>query len=192
MILTPGVLLYHASYTAVENIDLSLCADGKDFGKGFYVTTDYNQAYKFVKTSILKAVKNGIKIENKTVGYISIYEFKQNQDLSIFEFAEADKQWLHCVAKHRKNTLLDNFSYNWNVYDIIVGKIANDTTNQVLTAYINGLYGEVGSDLADETAVRLLLPNKLANQLCFKSAKSLTSLVFKESREVWINEGKQI
>ena len=45
---------------------------------------------------------------------------------------------------------------------------------------------------ADETAVRLLLPNKLANQLCFKSAKSLTSLVFKESREVWINEGKQI
>ena len=132
MILTPGVLLYHASYTAVENIDLSLCADGKDFGKGFYVTTDYNQAYKFVKTSILKAVKNGIKIENKTVGYISIYEFKQNQDLSIFEFAEADKQWLHCVAKHRKNTLLDNFSYNWNVYDIIVGKIANDTTNQVL------------------------------------------------------------
>lgn len=105
---------------------------------------------------------------------------------------EADKQWLHCVAKHRKNTLLDNFSYNWNVYDIIVGKIANDTTNQVLTAYINGLYGEVGSDLADETAVRLLLPNKLANQLCFKSAKSLTSLVFKESREVWINEGKQI
>ncbi len=192
MILTPGVLLYHASYTAVENIDLSLCADGKDFGKGFYVTTDYNQAYKFVKTSILKAVKNGIKIENKTVGYISIYEFKQNQDLSIFEFVEADKQWLHCVAKHRKNTLLDNFSYNWNVYDIIVGKIANDTTNQVLTAYINGLYGEVGSDLADETAVRLLLPNKLANQLCFKSAKSLTSLVFKESREVWINEGKQI
>ena len=190
MILTPGVLLYHASYTAVENIDLSLCADGKDFGKGFYVTTDYNQAYKFVKTSILKAIKNGIKIENKTVGYISIYEFKQNQDLSIFEFVESDKQWLHCVAKHRKNTLLDNFSYNWNVYDIIVGKIANDTTNQVLTAYINGLYGEVGSDLADETAVRLLLPNKLANQLCFKSAKSLTSLVFKESREVWINEGK--
>lgn len=57
MILTPGVLLYHASYTAVENIDLSLCADGKDFGKGFYVTTDYNQAYKFVKTSMIKGCK---------------------------------------------------------------------------------------------------------------------------------------
>ena len=56
MILQDKVELYHASYVIVENIDLSLCADGKDFGKGFYVTTDYNQAYKFVKTAIKKAL----------------------------------------------------------------------------------------------------------------------------------------
>ena len=55
-------------------------------------------------------------------------------------------------------------------------------------AYINGLYGEVGSDLADETAIRLLLPNKLSDQICFKSENSLQLLSFIEAKEVVIDE----
>ena len=78
---------------------------------------------------------------------------------------------------------------DWNEFNIIAGKIANDTTNQVLTTYINGLYGEVGSDLADETAIRLLLPNKLFDQICFKTEKSLQLLSFIEAKEVVIDEG---
>ena len=44
-----------------------------------------------------------------------------------------------------------------------------------------GLYGEVGSDFADETAIKLLLPNKLCNQICFKTAKSINCLKFLKS-----------
>ena len=33
MILQDNIKLYHASYIAIENIDLTLCSDGKDFGK---------------------------------------------------------------------------------------------------------------------------------------------------------------
>lgn len=189
MILQDKIELYHASYIPVKNIDLSLCSDGKDFGKGFYLTTDYNQACKFVKTSIKKAIKNGIELNNSFVGYISIYVFdKQDENFSIFEFNDADVEWLHCVALHRKRDLFIDTSTNWNKYDVIAGKIANDTTNQVLTAYINGLYGEVGSDFADETAIKLLLPNKLCNQICFKTAKSINCLKFLESKVININE----
>ena len=189
MILQDNIKLYHASYIAVKKIDLTLCSEGKDFGKGFYVTTNYEQACRFVKTSIKKAIKNGIKISKNSIGYISVYEFKNNiKDVSIFEFDDANKDWLHCVAEHRKRDLFNNTQKDWNKFDIIAGKIANDTTNQVLTTYINGLYGEVGSDLADETAIRLLLPNKLSDQICFKTEKSLKMLSFIEAKEVVIDE----
>ena len=36
MILKDGMLLYHGSYAPIDKIDLSMCASGKDFGKGFY------------------------------------------------------------------------------------------------------------------------------------------------------------
>lgn len=49
--------LYHASYTIVRDIDLSKCEQDKDFGKGFYLTTDFSQAKSFIKTSCLKAIR---------------------------------------------------------------------------------------------------------------------------------------
>ena len=53
---------------------------------------------------------------------------------------------------------------------------------------VYGLYGEVGSDFADETAIKLLLPNKLCNQICFKTAKSINCLKFLESKVININK----
>ena len=55
MKLKDGMMLYHGSYTSVQNIDLTKCAAGKDFGKGFYVTADELQAKNFIRTSLLKA-----------------------------------------------------------------------------------------------------------------------------------------
>lgn len=37
-------IVYHGSYTEVSKIDLSKCDLERDFGQGFYVTTDRNQA----------------------------------------------------------------------------------------------------------------------------------------------------
>ncbi len=47
-----GMLLYHGSYAEIKDIQLSECASGKDFGKGFYLTTAYDQAKKFVRLSV--------------------------------------------------------------------------------------------------------------------------------------------
>lgn len=44
MILNEGIVLYHGSYKEISDIDLNLCAKGKDFGQGFYLTTDFESA----------------------------------------------------------------------------------------------------------------------------------------------------
>ncbi len=44
-----NTIIYHGSYTEVKIPDLSRCAVGKDFGVGFYTTTDRKQAVKFAK-----------------------------------------------------------------------------------------------------------------------------------------------
>ena len=57
-------------YTEVKKIDLSLCAKGKDFGKGFYLTSDFSQAARFVKTAVAKAKKNGVIKEPVESGFV--------------------------------------------------------------------------------------------------------------------------
>ena len=52
--LTDGMLLYHGSFTQVPQIDLHKCRQGKDFGRGFYLTSSYQQAQQFVPTSVNK------------------------------------------------------------------------------------------------------------------------------------------
>ena len=54
MKLKDGMLLFHGSYTPVEKIDLERCVKGKDFGRGFYLTSDLNQTRNFIRSSILK------------------------------------------------------------------------------------------------------------------------------------------
>lgn len=49
MKLVDGMMLYHGSYTPVQTIDLTKCAAGKDFGRGFYLTADKLQAKNFIK-----------------------------------------------------------------------------------------------------------------------------------------------
>ena len=184
MVLDDVEELYHGSYMVVKKPLLSKCVPGKDFGLGFYLTTDINQAKRFVRSSIGKAKKNGIELEEVLKGYVSSYHCLDKDSLKIYEFETANSEWLHCVVAHRKSDLLSSEINKWKSYDVIIGKIANDTTNQVITAYINGLYGEVGSDEADTTAIRLLKPEKLSNQLCFRTENAINSLTFVSGEEV--------
>ena len=46
--LEDGMLLYHGSYVSIPDIDLNRCMGGLDFGRGFYLTSSYEQAYNYV------------------------------------------------------------------------------------------------------------------------------------------------
>ena len=58
-------------------------------------------------------------------------------------------------------------------YDIIAGKIVDDTTNATLTAYLAGAFGTAGNKEADDFCIRQLLPNKLKDQYSFKTESAI-------------------
>jgi len=179
-----NTVLYHGSYMIVEHPDLSRCRRGKDFGRGFYLTTSKMQAERFARTSVKKAIQNGDVSKETEYGYISIYSVKQNSLMKVFDFPDADAQWLHCVVGHRMLGSLPGEISKWKEYDVLSGKIANDDTNLVITAYMDGLYGEVGSPKADEIAISFLEPDNLKDQFCFRTQNAIDTLVYTGNESV--------
>ena len=188
MILNDGMLLFHGSYVSVEEIDLEKCTKGKDFGRGFYLTSDLNQAKNFIKTSLKKAQSIGEAPLSQDYGFITSYRFfYPDEDLRIHFFDQADKEWLWFISQNRRENLAailkDKIDHSIFDSDIIVGKIANDTTNPVITTYLNGLYGDVLSDAAIEFAIKQLMPDHLVDQYCFLSNKAIKCLRYQEARK---------
>lgn len=176
--LSNGMLLYHGSYTAVERIDLAKCRAGKDFGKGFYLTGDYEQARSFIPTSMKKILMEGYPVSNPSVGYVSVFRVCDISALRTFCFQDADREWLHFVAYNRKTILFPEYADTYKTYQVIGGKIANDQTARTLQLYVSGAFGEPGSKEADAFAIQQLLPNRLGDQYCFRDDAAVRQLVF--------------
>lgn len=186
MMLKDGMLLYHGSYTKVENIDLSKCSNYKDFGKGFYLTSNNAQAISFIKTSLKKGKQTGDVPENQNYGYVSVFRYHEPQDkICTYDFARSSKEWLWFIASNRRKRLAREILplIDKNVFEaeIVSGKIANDTTNPVLTAYLTGFYGDIKSERAVRFAIEELMPDHLYDQFCFKTEKAIGCLEIVEA-----------
>lgn len=156
--------LYHGSNIAVQNPQI-LESDRKlDFGTGFYLTSNLEQAERWAKLTQARR-------ENGTAT-VSVFEADEKilNTLNVLHFQKADKSWLEFVTQNRKNVAQQNDSY-----DVVIGPVANDRTMPVISLYFSGIYD------ADET-VKRLLPQKLNDQYTFKTEKSLTALNFIEAK----------
>lgn len=165
MKLVDGMLLYHGSYTPVKNVDLAKCAAGKDFGRGFYVTADKEQARNFIKTSLWKAKRLKQIPEGQNYGYVTCYKYNEPKEkIPVFEFEEANQEWLWFISLNRRHRLAKSLAplLAKEIFEgeVIIGKIANDTTNPVITAYLNELYGKFTDEEAARMAISLLLPHR--------------------------------
>ena len=171
-------LLYHGSNISFSAIDLSKSIPKKDFGRGFYTTTDKNQAEKFAR---LKAKR----IHSKK-GYVEIFSITDFTDLAIFEFNSANEEWFDFVLRNRG---YDNFAAiaQNDVFDIVIGPVANDAVGLVINQFIAGVYGDPLSIEAKTTAIRLLLTQKLHRQVFFGTEKAISRLSFLEVYDVYIN-----
>ena len=172
------ITLYHASYMAIEKVDLSACKKRNDFGKGFYLTTNREQAERFVRTSILKSGRD-LKF-----GYVNNYRMSDFQGLKVHEFTTTDETWLHCVCAFRRKELFSGGTAQWEDYDVLIGKIANDDTMATLTIYLRSGYGDPWSDEAVATAVSVLKPYRLRDQVCLKTELALSKIEFVDAYEV--------
>ena len=179
--LVSGMILYHGSYCVVDKPDLSKCAKYKDFGQGFYLTSSKRQAKNFSKISVSKAKNDGMIPENSDCGYISCFRVNDISELSCYYYDTADIHWLHCIVAHRRKRAFVDVRKEMYNYDVIAGKIANDDTNTTINAYMSHVFGKMGSPAADNMCIGLLIPERLQDQFCFRSEKSISKLSFLHS-----------
>ena len=152
------MILYHGSNVIVREPHLLKIQRDLDFGKGFYTTSDFQQASKWARRTA-----NRLK---QSQAYVSVYEVPEEKLLAL-RFDKPDQQWLHFVAANRKGAAPAN---EW---DIICGPVANDQTMPVIDLFLDGMYDE-------EETIRRLLPQKLKDQYTFKSDSAIALLRFKE------------
>lgn len=170
-------ILFHGSAVAVQSVDLSIGSRQKDFGQGFYTTTNRGQAEKFAR---LKARQGRTE-----QGFVSAFAYKPQSDIVIHRFEAADSEWFDFVLFNRsrqREKLLPPPS------DIIIGPVADDAVGVVLNNFLAGVYGPLESPDAKATALRLLESEKLHGQVFFATAKAVTCLTFQEVYHVAVNK----
>ena len=160
---------YHGSLFIVKEPNLERLNNKTDFGRGFYTTTNLEQAKKWVKIKEKRLLEkvNTQKVEK----YINIYEYTENPNLNILDFEEATEAWLKFVYTNRVSNDLTH------EYDIVKGPVANDNLYQALEGYEDGIY-------TMEETIRRLKTYLLADQISFHTQKALECIKYIETIKV--------
>ncbi len=158
--------LFHGSTISVNN-PVILKSQRLDFGKGFYTTTNQNQAERW---AIIKKKRFG----NNTKSIVTTYELSKkiflNQKYKIEKFTTPNEEWLDFVYTNRK----EDKSLN---YDIVIGPVANDTLYATLSLYEANL-------LTKQETIKRLKVHQLYDQISFHNKTILTELSFFDSYEI--------
>ena len=155
------MILYHGSDVEVKEPMLLKVQRELDFGKGFYTTSDLEQAAKWAKRT---AKRRGVD-----KAFVTVYEVNEDElkNIRLLSFDLPNVEWLNLVVKNRKG------EYIAGDWDIISGPVADDQTAQVIDLYLEGAYDE-------EEAIRRFLTQRLKDQYAFKTNEALKLLIFKE------------
>lgn len=126
------IQLHHGSNVVIEKIDLTKSKTGKDFGKGFYLNPNYDQAFLWAKSRV--------KTLDKGTPVVTSFEFnldlalKENLKVKIFE--DYSEEWAEFVVSNRRN----NSANPIHPYDIVIGPIADDNVGRQIQFYMQGYW----------------------------------------------------
>ena len=156
------MLLYHGSNIEVSSPQILESDRRLDFGKGFYLTSSYEQAKRWAELTVKR---RGSGKES-----VSVFEFDKSSasDLNILHFTQAQKEWLEYVAMNRKNQTIPDDNY-----DIVIRPLTNDRTMPVISLYFAEIYNI-------EETIKRLMPQKLCDQYTFRTEKAIKKLNFLE------------
>ena len=155
------MILYHGSNVEVKEPILLKIQRELDFVKGFYTTSDLEQAARWAERTA--------KRRGESNAFVTVYEVNEDElkNIRLLSFDSPNVEWLNFVVKNRKGEYI---AENW---DIISGPVADDQTAQVIDLYLEGAYDE-------EEAIRRFLTQRLKDQYAFKTNEALKLLIFKE------------
>ena len=159
------IRLYHGSTMSVRKPSLRPGRANADFGKGFYTTSNQEQAERWAH------IKQEREEAQRAV--VSIYEFDEtlldSTELNIRRFTGADEAWLYFVTDCRKSR-----GHN---FDLVQGPVANDKVFTTVNLFESGV-------LSAEAAILQLRAYKTYDQLSFHTERVIKALKFVESIEV--------
>lgn len=160
------MIVYHGSTQIINCPQLIESDRYLDFGKGFYTTTNLEQASRW---ATIKQKRTAAE-----VAYVNIYEIDDNLlsnlNLSILVFPKANSEWLEFVTGNRRGNPLHK-------YDIVKGAVANDTIYQTLVLY------EAGAYTVEDTIARLKV-HRLFDQISFHTERALKEITFQKTISV--------
>lgn len=123
------MILYHGTNIAFDTIDLSKSKPNKDFGRGFYLSADLEQAKELAQVRVELLGGNVV---------IQKYEFDENlltsESLCVKIFEDYTKEWAEFILANR-NQYADNSALH--DYDIVIGPIANDRVGLQLWKFLS-------------------------------------------------------
>ena len=159
------MVLYHGSNVEVRNPQIIPSKRLLDFGMGFYLTSDFEQAKKWaIRTTNRRE-------EGQPTISVFVVEERAFDELSILKFEAANKEWLRYISTNRTDKSAKDS------YDVVIGPVANDQAIRTVNNYIKGYFTE-------DIAIQLLLPQNLKDQYTFKTENALSKLKFSEVKFV--------
>lgn len=141
------MIVFHTLYIQVSNPDIHHSRDFLDFGKGFYVTTNKQQAINYANRFIRR---NG-------EAWLNVYELNDGlSNWNILFFEEYNETWLDYVYNCRKGVKEESH------YDIIIGGVANDKVFRTIDLFFSG-------EITKQEALKRLIYEKPNIQYCLRN-----------------------
>lgn len=157
--------VYHGSIEEVKRPEIRHPNHSLDYGSGFYTTTSFEQAKRWVEREM--------NDKGVAVGYINVYELDDNvlKDMKSLFFEKPTEEWVNFVRRNRTDR---EFSHD---YDIVYGPVADDSVYTQFMLYEGGI-------ISMSTLIQELKTYKLVDQYLFHTEKSLLAIKFVESIKI--------
>ena len=159
------MIVYHGSVISVEKPDILHSYRPLDFGKGFYVTSVREQAERWAKRKA--------DLLHKDKAYVNTYEMLDDDSaFKVKTFSDDLFEWIDFVCGCRDGKT------DYQAYDIIMGKVANDKVFRVVDLYHSGVWDK-------DRAIREIKVYPGYYQIAFITQTSIDSLLtFQSAKEV--------
>ena len=156
------MILYHGSNVKIEVPDLEKSKPYKDFGRGFYLSADKNQALRMAEQKTLQLL----------IGepIVSEFEFDEtllkSNELKVKIFEDYSVEWANFILQNRD---VHN-QHPIHEYDIVYGPIADDGVTFQLRRY------QAGTISIDELVKELQYAKGITFQYFFGTTLALEKL----------------
>ena len=159
------MIVYHGSSDIVKSPDVLHSYRPLDFGKGFYLTTNREQAERWARRKA--------DLNHRDVAYVNVYAMSEDTaNLRVKTLAEDLLEWIDFVCDCRDGKT------DYLAYDLIRGKVADDKVFRVVDLYHADIWDK-------ERAIREIRFYPGYDQLALITQEAIDKLlVFKSADEV--------